>query len=169
LYYIERSGTLPHPYGTLENTVEVDRDERRTFGTVGAPAEERAPWIRRATFENVRAPETAIEGYLSHQNEHCTLFVWTANADAILDKVGRFYERTSETQHQLFGESRLNYVAAATSRRLTNYGSIEMRIHRSGVACIMHAAADALRQGHKNETRKYVSVDVFHLIVVHVP
>jgi transposase len=55
--------------------------------------------IRRGTFENVRALETAIEQYLSHHNEHCAPFVWTASADAILDKVQRFCERTSETRH----------------------------------------------------------------------
>src|ERR1700730_18008241 len=55
--------------------------------------------IRRGTFENVRALETAIERYLSHHNEHCKPFVWTATADAILDKVKRFCERTSETRH----------------------------------------------------------------------
>lgn len=55
--------------------------------------------IRRGTFENVRALETAIESYLTHHNEHCTPFAWTATADAILDKVTRFCERTSETRH----------------------------------------------------------------------
>ena len=55
--------------------------------------------IRRGTFENVRALETAIEQYLSHHNEQCKPFVWTATADAILDKVKRFCERTSETRH----------------------------------------------------------------------
>jgi transposase len=55
--------------------------------------------IRRGTFENVRALETAIDGYLAHHNEHCKPFVWTATADAILDKVKRFCKRTSETRH----------------------------------------------------------------------
>jgi transposase len=55
--------------------------------------------IRRGTFENVRALETAIEQYLSAHNEQCKPFVWTATADAILDKVKRFCERTSETRH----------------------------------------------------------------------
>ncbi len=55
--------------------------------------------IRRGTFENVRALETAIENYVAHHNEHCKPFVWTATPDAILDKVKRFCERTSETRH----------------------------------------------------------------------
>ena len=55
--------------------------------------------IRRGTFESVRALETAIEGYLTHHNEHCKPFVWTATADVILNKVKRFCERTSETSH----------------------------------------------------------------------
>ena len=55
--------------------------------------------IRRGTFENVRALEAAIDGYLTHHNQHGTPFVWTATADAILDKVKRFCQRTSETRH----------------------------------------------------------------------
>ena len=55
--------------------------------------------IRRGTFENVRALETAIEQYVTHHNEHCKPFVWTATANATLDKVKRFCERTSETRH----------------------------------------------------------------------
>lgn len=55
--------------------------------------------IRRGTFENVRALELAIEQYLANHNERCKPFVWTASADAILDKIKRFCERTSETRH----------------------------------------------------------------------
>jgi transposase len=57
------------------------------------------PRIRRGTFENVRALELAIEQYLANHNERCKPFVWTASADAILDKIKRFCERTSETRH----------------------------------------------------------------------
>jgi len=56
--------------------------------------------IRRGTFENVQALETAITSYLTHHNQHCKPFVWTATADAILDKVKRFCQRTSETAQQ---------------------------------------------------------------------
>ena len=55
--------------------------------------------IRRGTFNSVRALETAIEEYLAHHNERCQPFVWTASADAILDKIKRFCERTFETRH----------------------------------------------------------------------
>ena len=40
-----------------------------------------------------------LEIFLAHYNEHCPPFVWTATADAILDKVSRFCERTSGTRH----------------------------------------------------------------------
>ncbi len=46
---------------------------------------------------SVRALETAMMRYLVHYNEHCKPFVWTATADAILDKVKRLCERTSRT------------------------------------------------------------------------
>ena len=55
--------------------------------------------IRRGTFDNVRALEAAIEGYLTHHNAKAKPFIWTATADAIIDKVKRFCERTSETRH----------------------------------------------------------------------
>ena len=55
--------------------------------------------IRRGTFESVPALEAAICDYLTHYNEHCTPFVWTATADVILDKVSRFCQRTSGTRH----------------------------------------------------------------------
>jgi transposase len=55
--------------------------------------------IRRGTFENVRALEVAIDQYVANHNERCKPFVWTATADAILDKIKRFCERTPETRH----------------------------------------------------------------------
>jgi len=55
--------------------------------------------IRRGTFESVPALEAAIDDYLEHYNDHCAPFVWTATADVILDKVGRFCQRTSGTRH----------------------------------------------------------------------
>jgi transposase len=55
--------------------------------------------IRRGTFESVSALEAAIDHYLAHHNDRCKPFVWTATADAILVKVNRFCERTSETRH----------------------------------------------------------------------
>ena len=56
--------------------------------------------IRRGTFENVPRARGGDRASIStHHNEHCEPFVWTATADAILDKVKRFCERTSETRH----------------------------------------------------------------------
>jgi len=55
--------------------------------------------IRRGTFDSVPALEAAIESYLVDHNTHCKPFVWTATADAILDKVSRFCQRTSGTRH----------------------------------------------------------------------
>lgn len=55
--------------------------------------------IRRGTFHNVAALEIAIDDYLKHHNERCQPFVWMATADAILDKIKRFCDRTSETRH----------------------------------------------------------------------
>jgi transposase len=55
--------------------------------------------IRRDSFSHVRELEQAIHQYLEHHNRDPKPFVWTATADAILDKVSRFCERTSETVH----------------------------------------------------------------------
>jgi transposase len=48
--------------------------------------------IRRGTFSSVRALEQAIAEYLTHHNQDCKPFVWTADADLILGKVKRFSE-----------------------------------------------------------------------------
>jgi transposase len=53
--------------------------------------------IRRGTFNHVRELEQAIHDYLDHYNRDPKPFVWTASANAILDKVKRFCERTYET------------------------------------------------------------------------
>jgi transposase len=55
--------------------------------------------IRRGTFDSARALEHAIDRYLADHNLTSKPFLWTATADAILDKVKRFCERTSETRH----------------------------------------------------------------------
>ena len=54
--------------------------------------------ICRDTFENVHALELAITTYVSHHNERCQLFAWTATADAIVNKIKRFCQRTSDTR-----------------------------------------------------------------------
>ena len=45
--------------------------------------------IRRGTFESVPALIAAIEDYLKHYNAAPHRFIWTKNADMILDKVAR--------------------------------------------------------------------------------
>jgi transposase len=55
--------------------------------------------IRRGPFSPVRELEQAIHDYLEHHNRDPKPFVCTASANAILDKVKRFCERTCETQH----------------------------------------------------------------------
>jgi transposase len=55
--------------------------------------------IRRGSFSHVRELEQAIHQYLEHHNRDPKPFVWAATADAILDKVSRFCERTYETVH----------------------------------------------------------------------
>jgi transposase len=43
--------------------------------------------IRRGTFESVPALTAAIEDYLTHYNEAPRRFIWTKNADMILEKI----------------------------------------------------------------------------------
>src|SRR5712691_5848788 len=45
--------------------------------------------IRRGTFESVPALIVAIEEYLSHYNQAPRRFIWTKDADMILDKIAR--------------------------------------------------------------------------------
>jgi transposase len=45
--------------------------------------------IRRGTFENVPALIAAIEDYLRHYNDAPRRFIWTKDADMILDKIAR--------------------------------------------------------------------------------
>jgi transposase len=45
--------------------------------------------IRRGTFHNVKQLIAAITAYIEQHNEHPETFVWTAKADAILEKVRR--------------------------------------------------------------------------------
>ena len=53
--------------------------------------------IRRGSFLNVRSLEKAIEEYLQAREDKP--FVWTATADAILERVARFSKRTSGSGH----------------------------------------------------------------------
>jgi transposase len=55
--------------------------------------------IRRGTFGSVRELESAIRDYLAHHNQDPKPFTWTAHADSILAKIGRFCMRTSDSGH----------------------------------------------------------------------
>jgi transposase len=55
--------------------------------------------IRRGAFRSVAALEAAIREYLEHHNASPKPFVWTADADLILDRIKRVCERTSDSGH----------------------------------------------------------------------
>lgn len=55
--------------------------------------------IRRGAFRSVPALEAAILEYLAHHNENPRPFVWTANADLILNRVKMVCERISNSGH----------------------------------------------------------------------
>jgi transposase len=53
--------------------------------------------IRRGTFRSTRQLETVIKNYLRLYNEDPRPFVWHKTADEILESVGRFCQRTSNS------------------------------------------------------------------------
>ena len=55
--------------------------------------------IRRGAFRSVKALEKAIHDYLAHRNQNPKPFVWTANADSILKKVGNVCQRINDSGH----------------------------------------------------------------------
>ena len=55
--------------------------------------------IRRGAFRSVAALEVAIREYLEHHNASPRPFVWTADADLILNRIKRVCERTSDSGH----------------------------------------------------------------------
>jgi transposase len=55
--------------------------------------------IRRGAFRSVPALEQAITDYLAQHNKAPRPFTWTADADAILDRIKRVCERTSDSGH----------------------------------------------------------------------
>src|SRR4051795_2227769 len=55
--------------------------------------------IRRGVFRSVAALEKAIMDYLAAHNEDPKPFVWTADADLILERVKKVCERTSNSGH----------------------------------------------------------------------
>jgi transposase len=62
-------------------------------------AEITAKQIRRGVFRSVAALERAIMEYLAAHNEDPKPFVWTADADLILDRVKKVCERISNSGH----------------------------------------------------------------------
>ena len=55
--------------------------------------------IRRGTFPSTRSLEKAIKDYTEIYNEDPKPFVWHKSADEILESIGRFCERTSNSGH----------------------------------------------------------------------
>lgn len=55
--------------------------------------------IRRGSFASVRDLIRKIDHFVSHYNQACRPFVWTATADSILAKLRRLCERISGTAH----------------------------------------------------------------------
>lgn len=55
--------------------------------------------IRRGSFASVRELIRKIDHFVSHYNQSCRPFVWTATADSILAKLRRLCERISGTAH----------------------------------------------------------------------
>jgi transposase len=55
--------------------------------------------IRRGVFTSVPALERAITGYLAEHNKNPRPFVWTADANSILERLKRVCERTSDSGH----------------------------------------------------------------------
>ena len=55
--------------------------------------------IRRGAFRSVSALEKAIADYLEQHNANPKPFAWVADADAILDRIKKVCERTSDSGH----------------------------------------------------------------------
>ena len=55
--------------------------------------------LRRGAHRSTRELETAIKRYLDETNQHPKPFIWTKSADAILESLARYCQRTSETGH----------------------------------------------------------------------
>ena len=55
--------------------------------------------LRRGTFRSTRQLETAIKTYLRLYNDNPRPFVWHKTADEIIESVGRFCQRTSDSGH----------------------------------------------------------------------
>jgi len=77
--------------------------------------------IRRGAFRSVAALEVAIMEYLANHNENPRPFVWTANADLILERVKKVCERISNSGHQsLMPQFRIPASETVVDIRLPN-------------------------------------------------
>jgi putative transposase len=74
-------------YSSWLNQVE------RFFGIIT----ERA--IRRGSFKSVKELTNKIDKFVSHYNENCKPFAWSATADSILEKLSRLCGRINGTGH----------------------------------------------------------------------
>lgn len=55
--------------------------------------------IRRGSFRSVKDLIAKIDHFVSHHNQNCKPFMWTASADSILSKLQRLCQRISGTGH----------------------------------------------------------------------
>lgn len=74
-------------YSSWLNQVE------RFFGRITDKA------IRRGSFRSVKELVANIDHFVTHYNQHCQPFVWTATAASILEKLERLTSRISGTGH----------------------------------------------------------------------
>jgi putative transposase len=74
-------------YSSWLNQVE------RFFGHITEKA------IRRGSFRSVKELVAKIDHFVTHYNKNCQPFVWTATADAVLEKLERLTSRISGTGH----------------------------------------------------------------------
>jgi putative transposase len=74
-------------YSSWLNQVE------RFFGLITEKA------IRRGSFRSVKELVTKIDHFVTHYNQNCKPFIWTASADSVLEKLERLTSRISGTGH----------------------------------------------------------------------
>ncbi len=55
--------------------------------------------FHRGSLGSVKQLITRIDQFVSHYNENCKPFMWTASADSILEKLHRLCSRISGTEH----------------------------------------------------------------------
>jgi transposase len=58
--------------------------------------------LQRGVFTSTADLEAAIHAYIAQTNADPTPFVWTKTADAILASIGRFCQRTSNSDHSYY-------------------------------------------------------------------